>query len=96
LSNLILLYLLVQAALRLAIEPMVAECVSSVLASKQSNRISFLRSQAEALAITDKEEAWIRQRLHQPTIALRTNPGSVDENSVLKELERELLSLRLK
>ena len=73
---------------------MVAECVSSNRASGQSERIAYLRSHAESLASTKEERAWIRQQIHEPTMSLRTNPGSVNERLVLKDLEEQLLSMR--
>lgn len=77
-----------------ALDPLVMECTNSFRAEASSAAISRLRSQAEALAANSDELKLVRQRLHQPTLALRHGSSTVDEYVLLEEMEAELVSRR--
>ena len=70
------------------------ECTKSFRAEANSAAITRLRSQAEALAANSDELKLVRQRLHQPTLALRHGFSTVNEYILLEEMEAELVSLR--
>jgi hypothetical protein len=79
-----------------ALDPLVMECIDSFRAEASSAAIFRLRSQAEALAANSDELKLVRQRLHQPTLALRHGSSTLNESILVEEMEAELVSLRVK
>lgn len=82
-----------KAAIRRAIEPAVEECVETFQAMEQSSSISQFRQCAEAMASTDKELQWVRQRLHDPTLRIRKGER-VDQCRFLDNLVVGLKEIR--
>ena len=82
-----------QAALRLAIEPTVQDCLERLNAMSMSDVIARLRQETELLAQTDEETRWLRKELHQPTMDLRQG-SEIDIDSFVKELEVRLTQQR--
>ena len=82
-----------QAALRLAIEPTVQDCLERLNAMSMSDVIARLRQETELLAQTDEETRWLRKELHQPTMDLRQG-SEIDIDSFVKELEARLTQQR--
>jgi hypothetical protein len=72
------------------------ECIDSFRAEASSAAIFRLRTQAEALAANSDELKLVRQRLHQPTLALRHGSSTLNESILVEEMEAELVSLRVK
>lgn len=82
-----------QAALDIAIEPTVQQCVEDFQARQQSYAIVQLRRRAERLAETPEEVKWINRQLHKPTMDLRKGLY-VNEHDVIVTLESELQDFR--
>jgi hypothetical protein len=82
-----------EAAMQLAIEPTVQQCVAKFQAMKHSNTITQLRLQAEEMAISARELQWIKRQLHEPTLQLRQGEN-VDTLDILVSIQARLESLR--
>jgi hypothetical protein len=76
-----------------AVEPAVNKYVDSLLAEKAAMKISSLRAKAEGLAETEEELRWVRQQLHEPTVALRQGTH-VDSREILNMLQAEINRIR--
>lgn len=86
-----------QAAIEKGIDPATEKIVDriSVLCDEvRSERIYFFRTSAEALAVDSRERAWIRARIHNPTMRMRAGEA-VDVNTILCRLRSELEHERL-
>jgi hypothetical protein len=84
-----------KAAVDRVVIPLVEEAVAALRADRNSKAISRLRKQAEALATNPGELKLVRKLLHQPTLLLRQGgDGSIDEQSLLTEMEEEILAAR--
>mmetsp|Transcript_1276 Transcript_1276/g.3690 ORF Transcript_1276/g.3690 Transcript_1276/m.3690 type:complete len:100 (-) Transcript_1276:197-496(-) len=60
-----------KAAIQLAVEPTVEECLEDIDANLNSDSVKDFRNQCESMATNDAELKYIRSLLHGPTIALR-------------------------
>ena len=87
-----LVYIL-QAAIEDAVEPTVQKYLDSLLAEASSWQISALRQQALAVATSPAEETWVKQQLHDPTVALRKGQV-IDARSFVGSLRNELEQIR--
>lgn len=82
-----LLSLVTENVIVQAIHPLVQEYSHVSSQSKDvATAISILRAQIESLANTKTERAWLKKRLHQPTIDLRT--GELRSEDIQREKER--------
>lgn len=82
-----------QAALQLAIEPTVQQCVANFQARGRTEAIVQLRQRAEQIAESPAEAKWINKQLHKPTMKLRQGLH-VNEQDIIVTLESQLQKLR--
>lgn len=88
-----------EAALEKAIEPTVQECVNSIVAAGQSQRIQDLRVTVMSWSTNEHEAKWLRKQLHKPTMELRKNlpvEGEIKESSRSDGLVLASLDLTIK
>jgi len=80
-----------EAAVELAIEPTVQQCVAHFIARQQARAIiASLRKRAEGIAAQSSDELkWINRQLHEPTMKLRKGLY-VNEDEFIVRLESEL------
>lgn len=85
----------VQTAREQAIDPLIEECVNSLIAMEYATDIANLRRRAMALAENSAELQYIQAQLHPPTMLLRQGE-QVDDTQYLEILSIELEKLRQK
>lgn len=77
------------ACLIKAIEPAIQTCIDQLLALEKATVIQQFRETVFSWADTDKEMAWLKRELHDPTMVLRTQTN-VDVDDVLQSIRDKL------
>jgi hypothetical protein len=85
--------LLLQAAKRQAIDPIIQEFMEDRMAREYAMAIAAFRDRAKALAHDENEMQIVQTMLHSPTIALRQG-NAVNESEFMETLTNKLISHR--
>ena len=83
-----------EAAVNKAIDPAVAGCIKRWNAMLKADSIARLFRETEKLVRSERENKWLRKRLHQPIVEMRSGK-EVDVDHLIKELEGDLEQLRI-